>query len=180
MYLLQSGASWKIHHEAASRVHWLAEDASTEREVLVCDNRWDFLVGILWCEFFVCENWCGKESSVHYMTVLFAGSHVDFASHVASYALGEDWWAFSSKTMFSSRVYSSCTVSDHLMNVCPLPNVYSGLMVRKDLFDIVIFFARKPSFFIDRRPFWKLEAEKEVKCLDKLVTDVPIGSATFC
>ena len=48
-------------------------------------------------------------------------------------------------------------------------------MVRKDLFDIVIFFARKPSFFIDRRPFWKLEAEKEVKCVDKLVTDVRIG-----
>lgn len=34
---------------------------------------------------------------------------------------------------------------------------------RKDLFDIVIFFARKPSFFIDRRPFWKLENEKEVE-----------------
>ena len=61
-----------------------------------------------------------------------------------------------------------------------LNNVYSLLMARKDLFDIVIFFARKPSFFIDRRPFWKLEAEKEVKCADKLVTDVPIGSATFC
>jgi len=55
---------------------------------------------------------------------VITGSHVDFASHVASYALGEDW---------------------------------------KDLFDIVIFFARKPSFFIDRRPFWKLEAEKEVE-----------------
>ena len=37
-----------------------------------------------------------------------------------------------------------------------------SLTARKDLFDIVIFFARKPSFFIDRRPFWKLEAEKEV------------------
>ena len=72
--------------------------------------------------------------------------------------------------MFSSRVYSSCTVSDQM-----LPDVYSCLMVRKDLFDIVIFFARKPSFFIDRRPFWKLEAEKEVKCVDKLVTDVRIG-----
>ena len=34
---------------------------------------------------------------------------------------------------------------------------------RKDIFDIVIFFARKPSFFIDRRPFWKLENEKEVE-----------------
>ena len=43
-YFLRSGASWEIHHEAASRVYWLAEDASTEREVLVCDNRWDFLV----------------------------------------------------------------------------------------------------------------------------------------
>ena len=37
-----------------------------------------------------------------------------------------------------------------------------SLTARKDLFDIVIFFARKPSFFIDRRPLWKLEAEKEV------------------
>lgn len=54
---------------------------------------------------------------------VITGSNVDFASHVASYALGEDW---------------------------------------KDLFDIVIFFARKPSFFIDRRPFWKLNGEKEV------------------
>ena len=52
-------------------------------------------------------------------------------------------------------------------------------MFRKDLFDIVIFFARKPSFFIDRRPFWKLEAEKEVKCADKLVTDISVGSATL-
>ena len=42
---------------------------------------------------------------------VITGSNVDFASHVASYALGEDWM---------------------------------------DLFDIVIFFARKPSFFIDR------------------------------
>ena len=42
---------------------------------------------------------------------VITGSHVDFASHVASYALGPDWM---------------------------------------DLFDIVIFFARKPSFFIDR------------------------------
>ena len=42
---------------------------------------------------------------------VITGSHVDFASHVASYALGADWM---------------------------------------DLFDIVIFFARKPSFFIDR------------------------------
>ena len=58
-------------------------------------------------------------------------------------------------------------------------NVYSLLMFRKDLFDIVIFFARKPSFFIDRRPFWKLEAEKEVKCADKLVTDISVGSATL-
>ena len=57
--------------------------------------------------------------------------------------------------------------------------VYSLLMFRKDLFDIVIFFARKPSFFIDRRPFWKLEAEKEVKCADKLVTDISVGSATL-
>ena len=42
---------------------------------------------------------------------VITGSHVDFASHVASYAIGEDWL---------------------------------------DLFDIVVFFARKPSFFIDR------------------------------
>ena len=26
-----------------------------------------------------------------YFTGMFSGSHVDFASHVASYALGEDW-----------------------------------------------------------------------------------------
>jgi len=55
---------------------------------------------------------------------VITGSHVDFASHVASYALGPDWM---------------------------------------DLFDIVIFFARKPSFFIDRRPFWRLNGEKEVE-----------------
>ena len=54
---------------------------------------------------------------------VITGSHVDFASHVASYALGEDWM---------------------------------------DLFDIVIFFARKPSFFLDRRPFWKLDGDQEV------------------
>ena len=46
---------------------------------------------------------------------VITGSHYDFASHVASYAIGEDW---------------------------------------KDLFDIVIFFARKPSFFVEKRPFW--------------------------
>ena len=55
---------------------------------------------------------------------VITGSHVDFASHVASYALGKDWM---------------------------------------DLFDIVIFFARKPSFFIDRRPFWKLKGDQEVE-----------------
>ena len=54
---------------------------------------------------------------------VITGSHVDFASHVASYALGQDWM---------------------------------------DLFDIVIFFARKPSFFLDRRPFWKLDGDQEV------------------
>ena len=54
---------------------------------------------------------------------VITGSHVDFASHVASYALGPDWM---------------------------------------DLFDIVIFFARKPSFFLDRRPFMKLEGVEEV------------------
>ena len=37
---LKSGTSWEIHHEATSRVPWLAEDAATEREVLVRDNRW--------------------------------------------------------------------------------------------------------------------------------------------
>ena len=41
---------------------------------------------------------------------VITGSHYDFASHVASYAIGDDW---------------------------------------KDLFDIVIFFARKPSFFVE-------------------------------
>ena len=43
---------------------------------------------------------------------VITGSHIDFASHVASYAIGPDW---------------------------------------KDLFDIVIFFARKPSFFVENR-----------------------------
>ena len=38
---LKSGTSWEIHHEATSRVPWLAEDAKTEREVLVRDNRWN-------------------------------------------------------------------------------------------------------------------------------------------
>ena len=54
---------------------------------------------------------------------VITGSHVDFASYVASYALGDDWM---------------------------------------DLFDIVIFFARKPSFFLDRRPFWRLDGVEEV------------------
>ncbi len=55
---------------------------------------------------------------------VITGSHVDFASHVASYAIGEDW---------------------------------------KDLFDIVIFFARKPSFFVEKRPFWRLDGPVEVE-----------------
>ena len=54
---------------------------------------------------------------------VITGSHFDFASHVASHAIGEDW---------------------------------------KELFDIVIFFARKPSFFIENRPFWRLDGPKEV------------------
>ena len=54
---------------------------------------------------------------------VITGSHYDFASHVASYAIGEDW---------------------------------------KDLFDIVIFFARKPSFFVEKRPFWRLNGPVEV------------------
>ena len=58
---------------------------------------------------------------------VITGSHFDFASHVASYALGDDW---------------------------------------KDLFDIVIFFARKPSFFWENRPFWRLEGPKEVESLE--------------
>lgn len=58
---------------------------------------------------------------------VITGSHFDFASHVASYALGDDW---------------------------------------KDLFDIVIFFARKPSFFVEKRPFWRLEGAKEVESLE--------------
>ena len=58
---------------------------------------------------------------------VITGSHYDFASHVASFAIGEDW---------------------------------------KDLFDIVIFFARKPSFFVEKRPFWRLDGAVEVinKC----------------
>ena len=55
---------------------------------------------------------------------VITGSHFDFAHHVASYAIGEDW---------------------------------------KELFDIVIFFARKPSFFIEERPFWRLDGPKEVE-----------------
>ena len=58
---------------------------------------------------------------------VITGSHFDFASHVASYALGEDW---------------------------------------KDLFDIVIFFARKPSFFLEKRPFWRLDGPKEVESFE--------------
>ena len=58
---------------------------------------------------------------------VITGSHFDFASHVASYALGEDWM---------------------------------------DLFDIVIFFARKPSFFHERRPFWRLEGATEVESFE--------------
>jgi hypothetical protein len=54
---------------------------------------------------------------------VITGSHYDFASHVASFAIGEDW---------------------------------------KDLFDIVIFFARKPSFFVEKRPFWRLNGPVEV------------------
>jgi len=55
---------------------------------------------------------------------VITGSHYDFASHVASFAIGEDW---------------------------------------KDLFDIVIFFARKPSFFVEKRPFWRLNGPVEVE-----------------
>ena len=55
---------------------------------------------------------------------VITGSHFDFASHVASHAIGEDW---------------------------------------KELFDIVIFFARKPSFFIEERPFWRLDGPKEIE-----------------
>ena len=57
---------------------------------------------------------------------VITGSHYDFASHVASYAIGEDW---------------------------------------KDLFDIVIFFARKPSFFVgkfDKGSFFKKILETKV------------------
>lgn len=53
---------------------------------------------------------------------VITGSHYDFASHVASYAIGDDW---------------------------------------KDLFDIVIFFARKPSFFVEKRPFFRLDGAVE-------------------
>ena len=55
---------------------------------------------------------------------VITGSHYDFASHVASHAIGEDW---------------------------------------KELFDIVIFFARKPSFFIENRPFWRLDGANEIE-----------------
>ena len=57
---------------------------------------------------------------------LCTGSHFDFASFVASYAIGSDW---------------------------------------KELFDIVIFFARKPSFFhsTTNRPFWRLDGPNEVE-----------------
>ena len=55
---------------------------------------------------------------------VITGSHFDFAHHVASHAIGEDW---------------------------------------KELFDIVIFFARKPSFFIEERPFWRLDGPKEIE-----------------
>jgi len=58
---------------------------------------------------------------------VITGSHFDFANHVASFALGEDW---------------------------------------KDLFDIVIFFARKPSFFFEKRPFWRLDGANEIESFD--------------
>ena len=32
-----------------------------------------------------------RENSFMFNDNAFSGSHVDFASHVASYALGEDW-----------------------------------------------------------------------------------------
>jgi len=70
------------------------------------------------------RNWLKMLREKGKFLYVITGSHVDFASHVASYALGDDWM---------------------------------------DLFDIVIFFARKPSFFFDRRPFWKLNGEKEVE-----------------
>jgi len=68
----------------------------------------------------------GLRANGKYLYVI-TGSHVDFASHVASYALGDDW---------------------------------------KELFDIVIFFARKPSFFLEKRPFWRLDGAKEVESFE--------------
>ncbi len=65
-------------------------------------------------------------SNGKYLYVI-TGSHYDFANHVASYALGEDW---------------------------------------KELFDIVIFFARKPSFFCEKRPFWRLDGPTEVESFE--------------
>ena len=95
---LQSGASWEIHHEAASWVPGLAEDAATEREVLVCDNRSkvsgqkNLAAQFLWIlkKRSCCDH--RRENSFMFNDNAFSGSHVDFASHVASYALGEDWW----------------------------------------------------------------------------------------
>ena len=66
---------------------------------------------------------------------VITGSHYDFASHVASYAIGEDW---------------------------------------KDLFDIVIFFARKPSFFLEKRPFWRLDGPVEVMIISWEFSDTPL------
>ena len=132
-----TGSPWEVHHEEAPWVPGLAQDAATEREVLVCDHRW-------------------RESFVPTLMIFSRQS----CWLCLPCGLVRPWWGL---------------VSSLILN-----NVESLLTVRKDLFDIVIFFARKPSFFIDRRPFWKLEAEKEVTCVDKLVTGVPIGSATFC
>lgn len=59
---------------------------------------------------------------------LIKGSHVKFASHIALFTLTEG-----SHVDFASHVASYALGPDWM-----------------DLFDIVIFFARKPSFFIDR------------------------------
>ena len=71
---------------------------------------------------------------------VITGSHYDFASHVASYAIGEDW---------------------------------------KDLFDIVIFFARKPSFFLEKRPFWRLDGPVEVMIISWEFSDTPLTLTMF-
>ena len=66
------GPPREVHHEEATPVSRLAQDAPTEWKIPLCYHWWE-----------------KRFSKI--LTKVHPGSHVDFASHVASYALGEDW-----------------------------------------------------------------------------------------